>query len=99
MPESNDSLAPKREIFDADFESVDSCFDPLTVATVCATAAVSVLPVIARSAARAAAFLSLVAPVVAAVVTGDTAESDAGVRIDGTPIGVATVAVWLTSDD
>jgi hypothetical protein len=99
MPESNDSLAPKREIFDADFESVDSCFDPLTVATVCATAAVSVLPVIARSAARAAAFLSLVAPVVAAVVTGDTAESDAGLRIDCTTVGATVVDVWLTSDD
>jgi hypothetical protein len=95
MPESNDSLAPKRAVFAADFESVDSCFDPLTVATVCATAAVSALPVIARSATRAAAFLSLFA----AVVTGDTDESDAGVRIGGAPIGAGVVDVWLKSDD
>jgi hypothetical protein len=95
MPESNDSLAPKRVVFAADFESVDSCFDPLTVATVCATAAVSALPVIARSATRAEAFLSLVT----AVVAGDAAESDAGLRIDCATVGATVVDVWLTSDD
>ena len=95
MPESSDSPAPKRAVFAADFESVDSCFAPLTVATVCATAAVSALPVIARSATRAAAFLSLVA----AVVASDAEESDAGVRIDGATVGTAVVDVWLTSDD
>jgi hypothetical protein len=95
MPESSDSLAPKRAVFATDFESVDSCFAPLTVATVCATAAVSTLPVIARSAIRAAAFLSLVA----AVVACDAAASDAGVRIDGAPVGAGVVDVWLTSDD
>jgi hypothetical protein len=95
MPESNDSLTPKRAVFAADFESVDSCFDPLTVVTVCATAAVSVPTVIARSAVRAAAFLSLVT----AVVAGDAAESDAGVRIDGTTVDATVVDVWLTSDD